>query len=72
VGALTQHQATMLYRLVDARYSKGVPTICTVNVASDAEADERMGAATWDRLCHDAWKFNCNWPTYRKPAREIN
>jgi DNA replication protein DnaC len=71
VGALTQHQATMLYRLVDARYSKGVPTICTVNVASDTEADERMGAATWDRLCHDAYKIACNWPTYRKPAKQI-
>lgn len=71
VGALTQFQATMLYRLVDARYARGVPTICTINVANDAEADERMGAATWDRLTHGAWKLHCAWPTYRKPAREI-
>lgn len=72
VGVLTQFQATMLYRLVDARYSRGVPTICTVNVGSDSEADERMGAATWDRLCHDSWKLHCNWPSHRKPVREIN
>ena len=71
VGALTQFQATMLYRLVDARYSRGVPTICTVNVADDAEADERMGVPTWDRLCHGAWKLHCAWPTYRRPAREV-
>ncbi len=71
VGALTQHQATMLYRLIDARYSKGVPTVCTINVSSDQEADERMGAATWDRLTHDALKCFCNWPSYRKPAREV-
>lgn len=71
VGPLTQFQATMLYRLVDARYAKGLPTICTINVANDAEADERMGAATWDRLTHDAWKLNCAWPTYRTPAREV-
>ncbi len=71
VGALTQHQATMLYRLIDARYSKGLPTVCTINVSSDQEADERMGAATWDRLTHDAWKLFCNWPSYRKPAREV-
>lgn len=71
VGALTQHQATMLYRLIDARYSKGVPTVCTINVSSDAEADERMGAATWDRLTHDALKCFCNWPSYRKAAREV-
>lgn len=71
VGALTQHQATMLYRLIDARYSKGLPTVCTINVSSDQEADERMGAATWDRLTHDAYKLFCNWPSYRKPAREV-
>lgn len=71
VGSLTQHQSTMLYRLIDARYSRGVPTICTVNVKDSAEADERLGAATWDRLCHGAWTIHCNWPSYRKPAREI-
>jgi DNA replication protein DnaC len=70
-GSLTQHQTTMLYRLVDSRYSNGKPTIVTVNVKDDLEADERMGAATWDRLCHGAWKAHCNWPTHRKPAREI-
>lgn len=68
VGPLNQFQTTMLYRLVDARYSKGLPTICTINVAADAEADERMGAATWDRLTHGAWKLHCEWETYRKPA----
>lgn len=71
VGPLTQFQATMLYRLVDARYSRGVPTICTLNIANDTEADERMGAATWDRLCHDAWRLSCNWPSYRRPSRDV-
>lgn len=71
IGMLTQHQATMLYRLVDARYARGKATIVTVNVATNEEADERMGAATWDRLCHDAWKIRCNWPSYRTPAREV-
>ncbi len=71
VGALTQFQATMLYRLIDARYSKRLPTICTINVANDAEADERLGAATWDRLTHGAWKLHCEWETYRQPARVV-
>lgn len=71
-GDLTQHQASMLYRLVNARYSRGNPTICTVNVASDDEADKRMGVQTWDRLCHGAWKIKCAWPSYRKPARVVN
>lgn len=71
VGPLTQFQTTMLYRLVDARYSRSLPTICTINVATDDEADSRMGAATWDRLTHGAWKLHCSWPTYRQPAREV-
>lgn len=71
VGSLTQFQATMLYRVVDARYSKGLPTVCTINVATDAEADERMGPATWDRLCHSAWKLFCNWESFRVPKREV-
>jgi DNA replication protein DnaC len=71
VGNLTQHQATMLYRVVNARYSDGKPTIVTVNVAGDEEADERMGTAVWDRLCHDAWKVHCRWGSFRKPAREV-
>lgn len=72
VGALTQHQSTMLYRLIDARYHAGKPTIVTVNVATDEEADARLGAATWDRVCDRAWKVFCNWPSYRKPARIVN
>jgi DNA replication protein DnaC len=71
VGQLTQHQAAMLYRAVEARYSRNKATIVTVNVADDSEADHRLGAPTWDRLCHGAWKVFCNWPSFRRPAREI-
>lgn len=71
-GPLGQHMATMLYRLVEQRDSLGRLTWVTVNVSTDAEADERFGAATWDRICHRAWKIHCNWPSYRKPARTVN
>lgn len=71
VGDLTQHQATMLYRAIESRYADGKLTITTINVADDDEADKRMGAATWDRLCHGAWKIHCKWPSYRKPAKQI-
>lgn len=72
IGPLSQHQATMLYRLIDARYSqKNKVTIVTVNVADDQEADERIGAPTWDRICHNALKINCRWATYRKPKLVI-
>ncbi len=72
IGQLSQHMATMLYRAVEQRDCRGKATWVTVNVANDKEADERFGAATWDRLCHRAWKINCSWPSYRKPARKVN
>jgi DNA replication protein DnaC len=70
-GQLTQHQSSMLFRAIDGRYAQGRATVVTVNLADDAEADLRLGAATWDRICHGAWKVFCNWPSYRRPAREI-
>lgn len=71
-GALTQFQATMLYRLVEKRYYLGKPTILTVNVKDGKEAEDRMGAPTWDRLKDGVWVIACNWPSHRKPARVVN
>jgi DNA replication protein DnaC len=71
VGDLSQHQSTMFYRAIESRYAEGKITITTVNVADDSEGDRRMGAATWDRLCHNAWKIHCRWKSYRAPSREI-
>jgi DNA replication protein DnaC len=71
IGNLSQHQATMLYRAIEARYAARRPTVVTVNVATDDEADSRLGVPTWDRICDGAWKVRCSWPSYRKPAKEI-
>jgi DNA replication protein DnaC len=71
-GILTAYQAAWLYRVADRRNAMGRITIVTLNVKDDAEADNRMGTATWDRLCHGSWKIRCAWPTYRKPERVVN
>lgn len=71
IGSLSQHQATMLYRAVQNRYAAGKPTIVTLNVSSDDEADSRIGVPTWDRIRHGALSVLCRWPSYRNPAREI-
>lgn len=68
---LTPYQASMLYRLIDARYSRGLITIVTLNVNDDQEADRRIGTPTWDRICHGVWKVHCNWPSYRAAAKEF-
>lgn len=70
-GSLTAYQADMLYQVIDSRRSNGRPTIVTINVADDAEADAKLGAATWDRVCDRAWKVFCNWPSHRQPSRVI-
>jgi DNA replication protein DnaC len=72
VGSLTQHQCTMLYRLVDKRYAANKVTVITVNVQRSEEADARMGVPTWDRLRDDSWEVFCNWASHRKPARIVN
>lgn len=70
-GSVGQHMAMMAYRLVRRRYDNLRPTIVTLNVANEQEAEERLGVPTWDRLRQDAWMVFCNWASYRKPARSL-
>jgi len=67
-GELTDFQCNILYRLAEARYCAGRPTIVSINVSDGGEARRRMGAATWDRLCHGAWCVPCFWSSYRHTA----
>lgn len=67
-GPLTTHQADVLYRVVENRYAAHKLTLVTINVKDDADADQRLGVPTWDRLCDRAWKIECKWPSYRRPA----
>lgn len=64
-GALTGFQASMLFRIVDARYSHCKPTWLTINVANFSEANERLGASLVDRILQGALILHCNWPSYR-------
>ncbi len=56
----------MMFRIVDKRYRENRPTWLTLNVSSGAEAAERIGVQTYDRLRHSAMGLFCNWPSYRK------
>lgn len=69
--SLSQFQATMLYRVVEKRTASGIVTFATLNAENDKEAGRRMGQPTWDRLCDNAGKLFCNWPTYRTPAWKL-
>lgn len=71
VGNLTQFQAAMLFRILDARYSRSKPLVCTINVSGRNELDERIGPQNSDRILHGAIPVWCNWESYRKPARDV-
>lgn len=71
-GELGSHMMGMFLRIVDVRYRNGRATWVTLNVVDDAEADRRMGEASWDRLCHGAWKIKCAWASHRRPAKTVN
>lgn len=67
-GALSDFQASTLFRIIDGRYSNMRPTWMTLNVTNRAEAGERIGHQTIDRLAHGAVIVGCNWPSYRQGA----
>jgi DNA replication protein DnaC len=66
IGNLSDFQSSMLFRILDGRYSRRKPTWCTVNVESGAKLDERMGPQNGDRLRDGALGIFCNWPSHRK------
>ena len=71
-GTLTDGQADLLIRIIDKRLRECRPTWYTLNVASGAEADARLGPAIKDRLMHGTLVRFCGWPSYRaKKARGI-
>jgi DNA replication protein DnaC len=69
-GELTNHQANILYRIVDRRYRECRATWVTMNVKDSNDASKRIGAAIVDRLKDDALALFCNWPSYRTTLSE--
>jgi DNA replication protein DnaC len=64
--AVTAFQQSLLYRAIDGRYRNCKATWVTMNVATRAEAEQRMGAAVVDRLTQDSVAIFCDWPSYRQ------
>lgn len=68
-GELTAHQANMLFRILDRRYRKKLPTWVTMNAKDGADAEKRMGGQLVDRLRDGALVVSCNWASYRSAAK---
>ena len=65
-GGLSEFQQSEFYALVDGRYRRGLPTWITMNAAKVAEAEQKLGPASVDRLTENSLVYACNWASYRK------
>lgn len=65
-GDLEKFQASTLFRIIDARYSRSKPTFVTVNVINSDEMGSRMGVPATERLKHGSLCLYCDWATARK------
>jgi len=68
-GKLTDFQSDTIYRLVDYRYSRMLPTFVSINVRNRDELDAALGVAIADRLIDNAATISCDWPSYRKAKK---
>lgn len=71
IGSLTEFQASMMFRILDGRYSRRKATWCSVNVSKGSELEERMGPQNVDRLRDGALSIHCDWPSYRAVSKHI-
>ena len=65
MGAVTDFQRILLFRIIDRRYRDMRPTWMTLNVADREEAEKRLSPNICDRLGEGALRLTCNWPSYR-------
>lgn len=72
-SGLTDYQRSVLYAIVDERYSAKNPIWATINAAGPNEAALALGIQTVDRLRDGAVSIACNWPSFRKsrPAHKL-
>lgn len=62
---MQQTDRERLSRIIDGRYSKGLPTIITTNLTKEL-LTERLGDRAWDRLQQHAVFIAFNWQSYRQ------
>lgn len=70
-AAASAFQAGFLGEIIDRRHNRNRPTWLTLNVASGNEADQRLGAATVDRLQERTLGLFCDWPSFRERVKRM-
>lgn len=69
-GEITDHQAALLFRIVDERYRRLKPIWITGNFVDGDDVKARLGSQVRDRLRHGGLAIRCDWNSYRKMNRE--
>lgn len=64
-GDMKQADRERLSRILDGRYTRGLPTIITTNLTKQ-ELIERLGDRAWDRLQQHAVFIAFDWSSYRQ------
>ena len=64
-GEMRQADRERLSRIIDGRYTRGLPTVITTNLAKD-QLIERLGDRAWDRLQQNAVFIAFDWGSYRQ------
>ena len=61
VGAITEFQSQLLFRIIDSRIRNNKSVWLTLNISTSDEAEKRLGVSVVDRLRQDAVSLFCNW-----------
>lgn len=69
-GHLTDFQAEVLHRIIDARWRSNRPTVVTCNCRSVGECEELMGSQVVDRLVGDGQAVEFSWESFRGAQAE--
>lgn len=65
-GAMSPWNIDLLYRVMDRRYHRLLPTWMTLNVLDLADASTRLTPPIVDRLCDRCEVIECRWPSHRQ------
>ena len=65
----SNYERSVLYSVIDERYSRVRATWCSINAADREDAEERLGVAVVDRLTDSALSLACPWESFRAGRR---
>lgn len=63
-GKFTESQASLIYRILEVRFQRGLPTGITSNLRTVSEFRNRFEDRNMNRLGRSRLGFDCSWPSF--------